>query len=140
MPKTARSLRRKEAKKLRKQWQRQLQERRNTIKRYAKASIVDLLAILGALGSAATLYGYKTRLSVSPETSQLTSNGLSMPIKVSNDGILTVNNVRFSCVYREALGSNDGRLRNVEFKNFPTQNVPEITPGHPVTLFCEGVG
>lgn len=58
-------------------------------------SATGILTVLGALGSAATIHGYKSRLSVSPDAASVTSNGLAMPIKVSNDGILSVNDVSF---------------------------------------------
>ncbi len=63
-----------------------------------------------------------------------------MPIKVSNDGILSVNDVHFSCFYKKAVTANGNELGNIEIGGFPTQEVAEIAPGHPVTLLCQGGG
>jgi hypothetical protein len=137
----ARSLRRKEAKRLRKQQASQRIERWNKTKKWLIWTVPASLAVLGALGSLATLHGYyKARLSISPETSSIDTNSLEMPIKVSNDGILSVNNVRFSCTYKDTLTAAGRQMKNVKIANFPTQNVAEIVPGHPITLFCPGSG
>ena len=87
------------------------------------------------------LYAYfGTRLSVLPEASSITSNGLEMPIKVSNDGLFSVNDVHFSCRYLKVVASNGDELREGWIHDSQTQNLDEILPGHPITFSCVGGG
>ncbi len=99
----AQSLKRKAAKQARKQRERQKRESREKTKTVIGRAVAGSVVVLGILGSLATLHGYKARLSISPDNTPITSNNLSMPIKVSNDGILSVHDVRFACRYKKVV-------------------------------------
>jgi hypothetical protein len=126
-------------KKARKQQGLRQQQRWSKTKKWTVFAISFSVAILGALGSAATLHGYfKSRLSILPENAPISLNNLSMPIRVSNDGILSVHDVRFACRYKKAATDAGSELEDVSITGFPTQTVAEVAPNHPVTLMCVG--
>jgi hypothetical protein len=108
-------------------------------KTWSVRSLVNgIVVVLGVVGSLATLYSvHVSRVSVAPSAAINPHDTFSTPFVVTNEGVLSVKDVQFSCHYNKILDAGGNNWTTIIQDN--TRNIPEVSPSHAATVQCSSI-